>query len=212
MTKVIIIDYGMGNLASVNSAVRFIGADPVITNDPESIAEADRIILPGVGAFAKGMENMKKLGIDRAVRHAVSAGKPFLGICLGLQFLFTESREYGSCAGLDILKGSVRKLEGDMIIPHIGWNTVKLNPGPGRMTGSAFEGIRDNSYFYFVHSYYVEPADPGVIAGLTGYGTEFTSAVRSGNICAVQFHPEKSGSAGLKILKNFCMAGGGCAE
>ncbi|MBU1487166.1 imidazole glycerol phosphate synthase subunit HisH [bacterium] len=215
-----VIDYDTGNLKSVSKALEAVGAKVEVTNDPRLIGRAEVLVLPGVGAFYRGMENLKRLNLLPSIFEAVKEGKPLLGICLGLQLLFTESEEHGTCQGLDIIKGKVKKFQGKMKIPHMGWNQIRIQKSddpqmrvPRRQTtrkcgcpegrDQIFKGIPDGSYFYFVHSYYVVPDDKNVIAATTEYGIEFTSAIAKDNIFAVQFHPEKSGELGLKILENF---------
>ena len=199
MTNVIaIIDYGMGNLRSVEKAFEKLGFDVAVSSDPMFIDRADGIILPGVGAFADCMSNLISAGLEKAVYDGIESGKPFLGICLGLQLLFQESEEDGIHKGLGIFKGRVRRLPKGRKIPHMGWNQIKyVNKSP------IFNGVPEGSHFYFVHSYYVDPVEKDVISTVTDYGLEFTSSVWSGNIFAVQFHPEKSGDIGLKVLENF---------
>ncbi|HZD60338.1 MAG TPA: imidazole glycerol phosphate synthase subunit HisH [Anaerolineae bacterium] len=193
-----IIDYGMGNLRSVEKAFEKLGFAVAISNDPDFIKHADGVVLPGVGAFANCMANLLSAGLEGAVRESIDSNKPFLGICLGLQLLFKESEEDGIHKGLGIFNGRVRRLPDSQKIPHMGWNQVRyINRAP------IFEGVPEGSNFYFVHSYYVDPADSGIIGTTTGYGPEFTSSIWSGNIFAVQFHPEKSGDIGLKVLGNF---------
>lgn len=197
-----IVDYGMGNLRSVEKALKACGVEAILTSDSNEISGSKGVVLPGVGAFYRGMENLAKLNIIPAIYEATESGKPILGICLGLQLLFTESQEHGLHKGLDIIKGSVRKFQQDVKVPHMGWNNVKFKIQNAK--SKIFDGVPDNSYFYFVHSYYVEPEDKSLIMATTEYGREFTSAVRKDNIVGVQFHPEKSTSLGLKILENFC--------
>jgi len=200
---VAVIDYGMGNLRSVSKALETVGAQVKVTSNPEEIIEADAIILPGVGAFYRGIQNLRNLGILPALFTVIEEGKPFLGICLGLQLLFTESEEHGINKGLDIIKGRVRKFEPAVKIPHMGWNRVKSQVTSYKSQVEIFDGVPDESYFYFVHSYYVEPENKDVALATTNYGVEFASAVAKGNIFGVQFHPEKSTGLGLKILENF---------
>lgn len=193
-----IIDYGMGNLRSVEKAFEKLGFEVAISSDPNFISRANGVILPGVGAFADCMTNLLSAGMERAVRDSIASGKPFLGICLGLQLLFRESEEDGLHDGLAIFDGRVRRLPEGQKIPHMGWNQVRYTK-----RAPIFEGVPEGSNFYFVHSYYVDPNDKGVIATVTDYGLEFTSSVWHENIFAVQFHPEKSGEVGLKVLENF---------
>ncbi len=216
-----IINYGMGNLRSVSKALETVGAETKVTSSPEDILSADAIVLPGVGAFYRGMENLKEKNLLPAIHKVVEDNKPFLGICLGLQLLFSESEEHGICKGLDVIKGNVKKFSpgaptlhrGEIKIPHMGWNGIKFKMHPDAKSGCSdypseqkmniFEGIPDESYFYFVHSYYVEPEDKNIIIATTEYGRDFVSAVNKNNVWGVQFHPEKSSDLGLKILKNF---------
>lgn len=205
-----IVDYGLGNLRSVSKAVEKLGAEAEVTDNPKRIEKADGIILPGVGAFHVGMQNLERLNLLPVLHKAISKGTPFLGICLGFQILFSQSEEHGICNGMDIIKGKVKRFTHELKIPHMGWNQVEFKI-PRRTSlrdrqnskFKIFKGIPDNSYFYFVHSYYAEPEDQNVIIAKTEYGHEFTSAVNKGNVWGVQFHPEKSGDIGLKILMNF---------
>ena len=189
----------MGNLRSVEKAVAAVGGWPVIARDPDSIRDADRLILPGVGAFGDAMANLRKRGLDRAIGDAVNAGKPLLGLCLGLQLLFTESEEFGSHQGLDLIPGRVRRFEEPGLrVPHVGWNQIEEGrPDP------LLQGIPDGSYFYFVHSFFFSANDTADILSITTYEIEFTSAIEKGNIVGVQFHPEKSHKFGMRLLKNF---------
>ena len=198
---IVVIDYGMGNLRSVSKALETVGAETKVSDKPEDIVSADAIVLPGVGAFYRGMENINKLGILPAILEAIRNNKPFLGICLGLQLLFSESEEHGICKGLDIIKGKVKKFEPNVKIPHMGWNQLRYQKTEDRR--QVFNGIPNNSYFYFDHSYYVEPEDKNTIIATTRYGKDFVSAVNKDNIWGVQSHPEKSSDLGLKILENF---------
>ncbi|MDP3296894.1 MAG: imidazole glycerol phosphate synthase subunit HisH [Thermodesulfovibrionia bacterium] len=194
-----IVDYGMGNLRSVEKGFLKVGVNAKITNRPEVIEKADAIVLPGVGAFKDCMRELTSLELTDAIVGAIKKGKPYLGICLGLQVLFSESEEFGKCRGLDIFRGKVvRFSSGNLKIPHMGWNELtiqKQNP--------LLNGIKDKTYFYFVHSFYVAPEDSSIIAATTDYGLNFTSMVWEDNIFAVQFHPEKSQAAGLRLLENF---------
>jgi len=200
-----IIDYGMGNLRSVQKAFEKVGFEALVTSDPKVVLEAERVVLPGVGAFRDCMRNLEEGGFIEPILRVISEGRPFLGICLGLQLLFTESEEFGLHRGLDIIPGRVVRFpdgmkEGDeeLKVPHMGWNQLSLKRCP-----PALAGIPDGSHFYFVHSYYVEPDDPAVVATTTDYGGDFCSSVWRDNIFATQFHPEKSQEKGLAILKNF---------
>lgn len=193
----------MGNLRSVSKALERVGGDVVVTTDPEIAASADKIVLPGVGAFQKAISSLAAEGMDDAVRQAVAAGKPFLGICLGLQLLFEKSFEDGEHDGLGILPGKVVRFESDperhdLKIPQIGWNRVDMRPQIPH-----FDRIPSGSFFYFVHSYYVVSGNASCIAGETEYLGRFTSAVCRDNVFACQFHPEKSQKWGLKLLENF---------
>ncbi len=194
-----VVDYGMGNLRSVEKGFLKVGVDARVVSDRRSIEDARGVVLPGVGAFRDCIRNLTDAGLTGAIIRAVEKGKPYLGICLGLQVLFSESEEFGICKGLDVFKGKVVRFpEAGLKVPHMGWNTVRLVRRP-----PAFDGIADESFFYFVHSFYVVPQDKGIIAGTTEYGSEFTSMVWKDNILATQFHPEKSQELGLKILKGF---------
>ncbi len=195
-----IIDYGAGNLQSVKKAFDFIGAESVITDNPEIINSCDRILLPGVGSFGDAMESMMNKGLAETVKQNALSGKPFLGICLGLQLLFEESEESPGVKGLGIFKGKIKKFTSDigLKIPHIGWNSLEIKQKDG-----IFKNVPENSYVYFVHSYYLHAEDENDIATVTNYGIDFHSAVGKDNIFATQFHPEKSGDVGLQILRNF---------
>lgn len=200
-----ILDYGMGNLRSVQKGFEKVGFEALVTADPGKILEAERVVLPGVGAFRDCMTNLEQGGFIEPLLQVIREGRPFLGICLGLQLLFTESEEFGLHKGLDIIPGRVVRFpEGmqvadeELKVPHMGWNQVSVKrPSP------ALTGIAESTNFYFVHSYYVQPDDPTVIATTTEYGIEFCSSIWRDNIVATQFHPEKSQEMGLAILKNF---------
>ncbi len=194
-----VVDYGRGNLRSVQKALEQVGARAVVTRVPETIAGADKLVLPGVGAFADCMDNLKRLALVEPIMEFLSTGKPFLGICLGLQLLFTESEEFGVSRGLDVIPGRVVRFPQGLKVPHMGWNTVEI----WREDCPLLRGIEEGSYFYFVHSYYVVPFDLSVVATSTVYGVEYTSMIWKDNIFATQFHPEKSQRLGLKILENF---------
>ena len=200
-----VIDYGMGNLRSVQKALEKTGHAALVTSSPQAIRDAYALVLPGVGAFRDCIRNLEELNLIDPIVQSVQSGKPFLGICLGLQVLFTESGEFGTTPGLNLIPGRVvRFAQRDtpgaerLKIPHMGWNTISL-----RGEAPVFRGIKDGSFFYFVHSYYVVPEDTAVIAATTGYGIEFTSSIQKDNIFACQFHPEKSQEVGLRLLKNF---------
>ena len=195
-----IIDYGAGNLKSVEKALLKLGAQTVITRDRETILAADHIILPGVGAFGDAMENLRKYDLDQVIYEAVEQKIPFLGICLGLQLLFSGSEESPGVAGLGILGGEILRIpetEG-LKIPHMGWNSLHLEHN-----GRLFRGIPENIYVYFVHSYYLKASDPEIVKASTYYSTQIHASVEKGNVFACQFHPEKSSDLGLKILDNF---------
>ncbi len=203
MARIVVIDYGMGNLSSVCNALAAIGATPLRARHSEELATADAIILPGVGAFAAGMENLRAGGFIPALRHAVlERGKPFLGICLGMQLLADSGSEHGPSAGLGFIPGRVEKLvlpeDGESRLPHIGWNDLKIRRHDG-----LYAGLPDGENFYFVHSYVFVAADPAVVSATCEHGVEFTASLEAGNISAVQFHPEKSHRAGLKLLSNW---------
>lgn len=195
-----IIDYDAGNLKSVEKALSSLGEDTVITRDPAVIKAADKAILPGVGSFGDAMQNLKDFGLVEVIREYAASGKPFLGICLGLQLLFEHSEESPGAEGLGILKGDILRIppcEG-LKIPHMGWNSLKIKEG-----SRLFQGIPQDTYVYFVHSYYLKAADENIVAASTEYSTFIHASVESGNVFACQFHPEKSSAAGLQILKNF---------
>ena len=196
-----VIDCGLGNLRSVSKALEDAGAQTKVTGNPKDIVSAEAVVLPGVGAFYRGMENLEKSGLAPAILQSIQKDKPFLGICLGLQLLFSESEEHGISKGLDVIKGKVKKFPSSVKIPHMGWNDVKLKIKNEKL--KIFKNIPNNSYFYFDHSYYVEPEDKNIVIATTEYGKGFASAVNKGNVWGVQFHPEKSSDLGLKILKNF---------
>ena len=200
-----IIDYGMGNLRSVQKGFEKVGFEAVVTADPRVVLEADRVVLPGVGAFPDCMRNLEQAGFVEPLLKVLQDGRPFLGICLGLQLLFTESEEFGVHKGLNVIPGRVVRFpegmtegEEELKVPHMGWNQVSIKRRP-----PALQGIEDGANFYFVHSYYVQPEDTAVVATTTGYGIEFCSSIWKDNIVATQFHPEKSQEKGLAILKNF---------
>lgn len=195
-----IIDYGMGNLRSVSKAFEAVGYQAVVTRDPRVIGDASHVVLPGVGAFGDCMANLERYGLVEPIRKTIESGKPFLGICLGLQLLFTESEEFGTHKGLGVIPGRVRRFEIDpaLKVPHMGWNQVSfLKPCP------LFKGIADGDHWYFVHSFYVDPSDKTVAATTTDYGTTFVSSIWQDNVVACQFHPEKSQAVGLQLIKNF---------
>lgn len=195
-----IIDYGAGNIQSVYKALKYVGCDCIVTNDKDEIMKAEGAILPGVGSFGNSMDNMNENGITETVREFIKTKKPFLGICLGLQLLFPESEESPGVKGIDIFKGTVTKIpDGEGLkIPHMGWNSIKLLKKDG-----IFKGIKDNSYVYFVHSYYLNAENKDIVAAQTEYGVTIDAAVSYENVTATQFHPEKSGEVGLQMLRNF---------
>ncbi len=205
---IVIVDYGMGNLRSVGKAFLSQGIDASVTRDPGEIARADGLVLPGVGAFGDCMKNLAGYGLTDPIKEHVDSGKPFLGICLGLQVLFEGSDESPEVPGLGILEGRVVRFspseEERLKVPHMGWNRVSI-----KKETPVLAGIPDGSWFYFVHSYYPDPKDPGVIAVTSNYGVEFTAAVARDNLFACQFHPEKSSADGLRILRNFAALSGG---
>ena len=195
-----LIDYDAGNMKSVEKALQLIGQETEVTRDPQRILGADRVILPGVGSFGDAMENLHRFGLVEVIREVVRRKTPFLGICLGLQLLFEQSQESPGVKGLGILEGEIVRIpvgEG-LKIPHMGWNSLEY-PGRGRL----FAGIPENSYVYFVHSYYLRAKDPSIVKAVTRYGVEIHASVEKGNLFACQFHPEKSSDVGLQILKNF---------
>ena len=195
-----IVDYGMGNLRSVSKAFEAVGHEAVVTRERATIKNASHVVLPGVGAFGDCMANLERYGLIAPIQAAIQSGKPFLGICLGLQLLFTESEEFGAHKGLGIIPGRVKKFVLDPLlkVPHMGWNEIQvLRPAP------PFAGVATGSHCYFVHSYYVEPVDSTVVAVVTEYGRPFASAIWKDNVVACQFHPEKSQAVGLRVIKNF---------
>ena len=197
--KLVVIDYESGNLRSVTRALELHGIAPVLTDDPVQLQDADAVVLPGVGSGPSAMAALSQRGLVEPLRSFVASGKPFLGVCLGLQLLL-ERTEEGDAPCLEILQGQVRRLpdRDGLKIPHMGWNSVNF-----RAQHAAFEGVPQNSYFYFVHSYYADPADSAGVLGTTEYGVPFCSVYAKGNLIATQFHPEKSGPAGLRIYQNF---------
>jgi glutamine amidotransferase len=193
-----IVDYGMGNLKSVEKGFKKVGVDARVTANAREISDADAIVLPGVGAFRDCVRNLTNLSLTAAINKSIQSGKPYLGICLGLQVLFSESEEFGTCKGLDVFRGKVVRFRIKEKVPHMGWNNVHVSRRP-----PIFDGIEDNSFFYFVHSFYIVPEDSGIVAGTTDYGVNFTSMIWKDNVIATQFHPEKSQELGLKLLKGF---------
>ncbi len=195
-----VIDYGTGNLGSVSKALKSLGAEVKVTKARSDLEKADKIVLPGVGAFKDAMEALVKLGLSGALKDAIFSKKPYLGICLGLEILFEESAEGGKSDGLGLLEGDVVRFEGGALkVPHMGWNQIRQK----KAACPLLKGIADNAFFYFVHSYYVRPNDESIIASVTDYGGEFASMIWRDNIYAVQFHPEKSQENGMRFLENF---------
>ena len=194
-----IVDYGRGNLQSVRNAFRKIGEKAVIAKTPEQVGKAGKVVFPGVGNFGEAMKQLREKKLDYAIEWAIEEGKPFLGICIGLQALFEESAESPDSEGLKVLQGTVEKFEGNGLkVPQIGWNQVEK-----AKESALLEDVPDKSFFYFVHGYYAKPFDKDIVSGETDYGGKYCSAVEKDNVFAVQFHPEKSGTAGLKVLENF---------
>jgi len=193
-----IVDYGMGNLRSVQKGFERVGVNAIITDDANKLADANAIVLPGVGAFSAAMRRLEEANLVEAIRREIDAGKPYLGICLGLQLLFTESEEGGRHLGLNIIPGKVVRFPTGLKVPHIGWNEIDI-----RKDIPILKEIPQKSYLYFVHSYYVVPDNPSVTAATTNYGIDFTSIIHKDNIFATQCHPEKSQKLGLRILRNF---------
>jgi glutamine amidotransferase len=194
-----IIDYGMGNLYSVEKAFVSLGAEVIVTSDPKVIAGAEKVVLPGVGAFGDCMHNLESYGLVEVIKKVAASGAPFLGICLGLQLLFEGSEETPGVKGLGIFPGMVKKIVApELKIPHMGWNSLEF-----KSSSALFKNLPEHAYVYFVHSYHAVPEDNSLITAVTNYGGDVTAAVGQGNVQAVQFHPEKSSSLGLTILKNF---------
>lgn len=198
MARIAIIDYGVGNLRSVEKAFAATGNEAVVSSDDRILRQAGALVLPGVGAFAACMKALCARGFDELVRERVAAGTPLLGVCVGMQMLFDESEEFGKTAGLGFLRGRVRRFSGDLVVPQVGWNQVRQ-----RGTHSLLAGIADSAFFYFVHSFFCEVADPLAVVAETEYGITYASVVAQGNISGAQFHPEKSQAAGLRLLANF---------
>lgn len=199
-----VVDYDAGNVKSVEKAIEKLGAKHVLTSDPEEIRKADAVILPGVGNFGDCVNNLKERGLDTVLKDYAASGKPFLGICVGLQLLFDESEESPGVKGLGILSGKIKKFpaSADLKVPQIGWNDIIESKG------RLLEGIDRGTYFYFVHSFYLESSDPSIVTSKTEYGVTYDSSVEKGNVFATQFHPEKSSDAGLKVLSNFLKIAG----
>jgi glutamine amidotransferase len=195
---IVVVDYGAGNLASVTKAVASLGYQVRVTSSPKEVLNASAVILPGVGAAGDAMADLRRLGLDEAIRLVVAEDRPFFGVCLGFQLLFSVSEEGGGHECLDVLSGVTKRLPSSLKIPHMGWNQVRL-----LSSHPVFGDIASSTNFYFVHSYYVEPTDPSLVLGETDYGLSFCSVIARGNLIATQFHPEKSGEIGLKLYHNF---------
>jgi glutamine amidotransferase len=193
-----IVDYGVGNLKSVQNALKALNIPSVISSDNNEIAESRSIIVPGVGAFPDAMKNLKSRGLDKVIKAAAKEGKPILGICLGMQLFFEESEEMETCTGLGLFKGTVKKLEGSIKIPHMGWNSLCFEKHC-----SLLEDVNENSYVYFVHSYYAQVREDNIVNAYSMYEKKIPAIVSKDNIFGMQFHPEKSGEAGMKLLENF---------
>ena len=195
-----IIDYDAGNIKSVEKALQSLGQETAVTRDPETLLKADKVILPGVGAFGDAMGRLRQYGLEEVIHQIAEKGTPFLGICLGLQLLFDSSEERPGVKGLGLLPGKILRIpDGEGLkIPHMGWNSLEITPG-----ARLFRGIPQDSYGYFVHSYYLKAEDPAIVAASTQYGVSIHASVERDNVFACQFHPEKSGEIGLRILKNF---------
>ena len=193
-----IIDYGMGNLRSVQKALQRVGAQVLVTDDAQAICKAEALVVPGVGAFGDAMKNLRAASLVEPIRAAHREGKPLLGICLGMQILFEESEELGCHRGLGLFPGCVRRFQEGLKVPHVGWNQIHICR-PCRL----LTGVASGSFAYFVHSYYVDPTEPRMVSATTDYGSDFTSIVAQGQTFGIQFHPEKSQDMGLRILRNF---------
>ena len=196
--EVAIIDYGVGNLRSVEKAFAATGCEAVVSDDARVLSEAKRLVLPGVGAFGACMKALGERGFDQLILNRRAEGTPLLGVCVGMQMLFEESEEFGRTSGLGMLRGRVRRFSNELLVPQTGWNQVSQ-----RAPHPLLAGVEGGTFFYFVHSYYCEPAERAVVCGETDYGTAYASVVAQGTLCGVQFHPEKSQAAGLRLLKNF---------
>jgi glutamine amidotransferase len=196
--NVAIIDYGVGNLRSVEKAFAATDCAAIVSSDEKDLRAAEKLVLPGVGAFGACMRALRERGFDQLVRERVEKGTPLLGVCVGMQLLFEESDEFGATPGLGLLRGRVRRFSDELVVPHVGWNRIQQ-----RQSHALFADVTNGSFFYFVHSYYCEPADKSVVTGETEYGLKYASVVAKDNLCGVQFHPEKSQDAGLRLLRNF---------
>jgi glutamine amidotransferase len=195
---VAIIDYGVGNLRSVEKAFAAMGCDAVVSSDKNVLRTAERLVLPGVGAFGACMKALTERGFDQLVCEGVTQGTPLLGVCVGMQMLFEESEEFGRTRGLGLLRGRVRRFSDDLVVPQVGWNQIRQ-----RCAHPLFDGVVDGGFFYFVHSFYCEPSNDSVVVGKTDYGVAYASVVAYENVLGVQFHPEKSQATGLRLLANF---------
>jgi imidazole glycerol-phosphate synthase subunit HisH len=202
VSRVAIIDYGVGNLRSVEKAFAATGCEAVISGDESVLRTAERLVLPGVGAFASCMKALRERGFESLVRERAAAGTPLLGICVGMQMLFEASDEFGTTDGLGLLAGRVRRFGSEFVVPQVGWNRIQQ-----RRSHPLFAEVADGSFCYFVHSFYCEPLSDDVMVGETEYGVKYASVVARGNVCGVQFHPEKSQDVGLRMLRNFVHAG-----
>lgn len=200
MSRVAIIDYGVGNLRSVEKAFAAMDCEAVVSSDIALLQSAERLVLPGVGAFASCMKALRERGFDSLVQERAAAGTPLLGICVGMQMLFEVSDEFGKTRGLGLLPGRVRRFETELVVPQVGWNRIHQ-----RRAHPLFAGVADGAFCYFVHSFYCEPETADLVVGETEYGVNYASVVAQQNICGVQFHPEKSQHVGLQMLKNFCV-------
>jgi glutamine amidotransferase len=198
MSTVAVIDYGVGNLRSVEKAFAAAGCNALVSTDKTVLREADALVLPGVGAFGACMKALCERGFDEVIIDRASKGTPVLGVCVGMQMLFEESEEFGRTSGLGLLRGRVRRFSDELLVPQVGWNQIRQT-----RPHSLLEGIDDGAFFYFVHSFFCEPADRGAIVAETEYGSDYASVVGQKNIYGVQFHPEKSQAAGLRLLGNF---------
>ena len=203
-----IIDYDAGNIKSVEKALNYLGEEAIITRDHDEIVNSDKVILPGVGAFADAIEKIRHYGLEETIHEVVEKNIPFLGICLGLQLMFESSDEGPGVKGLGLLPGKILRIpkSGDLKIPHMGWNNIKV-----KEDSRLFKGLPENPYVYFVHSYYLHAEEPGIVTATTDYSTCIHASVEKGNLFACQFHPEKSSTVGLQILKNFAGVEGGRA-
>lgn len=198
MKRIVIVDAGIGNLRSVQKAFEHVGSVPAITDEPAAVAEAEAVVLPGVGAFGDGIDGLRSRGLDRAVFDTIERGIPFFGICVGLQLLFEESEEMGTHRGLGVLPGRVVRFPKHLTVPHMGWNQIEQ-----RRSHPLLRGVPDGAFAYFAHSYHAVSDDESIVVATTDYGGPFLSVVARDNVCAIQFHPEKSQQVGLTLLHNF---------